>query len=108
MVTVLIDCNEDRLEVIQKLLYDSLPNIKINSFSTLSEKEIDNIDCDLMVVHKNNPEAMFIEDISDCPYPRVIFSGGYTSDSYYNDESTYYVRYNNLVRFIIDLVEDTF
>jgi hypothetical protein len=54
----------------------------------------------LALIHTNNSEANDIEELEDCGFQRIFFSGGYTSIQAYPNEKLFYVPLKYLKSFL--------
>jgi hypothetical protein len=95
-----LDNNFGRHKIILEIIEQVLTNSTVNFYNKLSFEDINKIDCDYFIVHKNNDEFIFIESLNNCAYKRIFFSGGYNSIKEFPEDNSYYVPYKELFNFL--------
>jgi hypothetical protein len=101
MNILIIDNNSDRHKWHKDFWLSEYPNFIVDIKINLADSEIVGLNCDLLVIHGNNKEHAIIEELKSCAFPRVFFSGGWTSTKSY-EGNIYYVPQNNLRKLLKD------
>ena len=100
MNIIIIDRNIDRHKWHQEFWDTEYPDYNPNIVATLNQDELNEISCEIAIIHLNNDECIFFEENEDTSYMKIFFSGGTTSIKEYPDDNAYYVPQAHLPSFI--------
>ena len=98
-----------------KIIDEEREKYHISNFERLSIREfilkesinvdtIKDLDTDILLVHKSNPEFNQIESSNHFGKIRIFFSEGFHTDEYKYDGYNYYVAYKHLYETLLSLI----
>ena len=104
MNIIILDNNVDRHIWHKTIWTEFIGENSISIVNSMSDHKINQLCCDMFVVHLGNPESEFIQELSEVSFIRIFFSEGFTDISSYPAERQYFIPKKDLKDFFKNLL----